>query len=317
MRAATEGSASVPLRVHGRVFGSLSVAFDGPHTWRAADRELLEAFAALTSQALERISAREAERAATRASQRLSEALQRSLLTDPPQPNDLHIAVRYQPAAQEAQVGGDWYDAFLIADGRTTLVIGDVAGHDRTATAGMAQVRNVLRGVAQTLVEPPAAVLSALDRAMRELRVSTLTTAVLCQVGQGPAHAGPATRVLRWSNAGHPPPLLLHHDGTAELLWRPADLLLGVDADTPRHNHEVVLTPGATVVLYTDGLVERRGEPLDDGLARLQAVAAGLSHLTTEQLCDVLLERLAQDAEDDVALLVLRPQSDHGPYSAP
>ena len=112
-RARTQGSAEVPLRAGERVLGALSLAFESPHAWRTADRELLEAFAAMTAQALERIRAREAEREAARASRRLSETLQRSLLTAPPEPDHLHLAVRYQPAAQEAQIGGDWYDAFL------------------------------------------------------------------------------------------------------------------------------------------------------------------------------------------------------------
>jgi PAS domain S-box-containing protein len=315
VRARTEGSAAVPLRGGGRVFGSLSVAFDGPHSWRAADRELLEAFAALTAQALERIRARDAEREATQASRRLSETLQRSLLTALPEPGHLHIAVRYQPAAQEAQVGGDWYDAFLTPDGSTTLVVGDVAGHDRNAAAVMAQVRNVLRGVAQTLGEPPAAVLSALDRALRALRVDALATAVLCQIEQGEAEAARDLRMLRWSNAGHLPPLLIQADGSRELLTAPPGLLLGLEPGTPRVDHEVALQPGSTVVLYTDGLVERREQSLDEGLERLCAAATGLHELTAEQVCDALLERLARDAEDDVALLVLRAQSEREPRS--
>ncbi|TFV55690.1 GAF domain-containing protein [Geodermatophilus sp. DF01-2] len=306
-QARTQGSAAVPLRADGRVFGSLSVAFDVPHEWRPADRELLETFAALTAQALERIRARDAERGAAEAGRRLSETLQRSLLTNPPQPDDLSIAVRYQPAAEQAQVGGDWYDAFHTPDGTTTLVIGDVAGHDRTATAAMAQVRNVLRGVAQTLEESPAAVLSALDRALDGLGVATLATAILCQVAGHRAGAARGGRLLRWSNAGHPPPLLVRPDGTVELLERRADLLLGVDPAAGRADHTVVLHPGAALVLYTDGLIERRGEPLDAGLRRLAATAAGLPALSAEELSDALLDRLARDAEDDVALLVLRP----------
>jgi serine phosphatase RsbU (regulator of sigma subunit) len=298
-----EASAAVPLTSEGVTFGSLSVALAEPYAWRRPDRELLEAFAALTAQALQRIRARDAERAATYSAQRLSEMLQRSLLTDPPEPNDLGIAVRYRPAAREAQVGGDWYDAFLT-EGGTTIVIGDVAGHDRTATAGMAQVRNVLRGVATTLGEPPAAVLTALDRALVQLGFRALTTAVLCQVDDRPSAGG---RVLRWSNAGHPPPVLVRPDGSAELLWRTPDLLLGVRPDTVRTDHAVPLPDGTTLVLYTDGVVERRGELLDVGLERMRATVAELHRLTPDQLCDALLDRLARGAEDDIALLVLRP----------
>ncbi len=218
--------------------------------------------------------------------------------------------MRYAPAAHEAQVGGDWYDAFLAPDGATTLVIGDTAGHDRTAATGMAQIRNVLRGVAHTLAEPPAAVLSALDHALRGLGIDTLASAVLAQVEQTPEQtseqARQGLRTLRWSNAGHPPPLLLHPDGTAVLLEREPDLLLGLDPDTPRADHTVELQPGATLVLYTDGLVERRDQPLETGLARLQDAAASLAHLPLEQVCDALLAALPAAGEDDIALLAVR-----------
>lgn len=314
-RARTEGSAAVPLRAHGQVFGSLSVCFDRPHVWREADRELLEAFAAMTGQSLDRIRAGQAERKATRASQRLSEALQRSLLTDPPESIDLDIAVRYQPAAEEAKVGGDWYDVFLAPNGSTTLIIGDVAGHDWDATAEMAQVRNVLRGIAQTLGEPPAEVLSALDRALHGLRIPSLVTAVFCQINRAGTDSSRNGWALRWSNAGHPPPLLIQPDGTAALLWQKPDTLLGLNFETPRYDHDVVLSAGATIVLYTDGLVERRDRSLHVGLEQLRVVAAELHGLSTEELCDALLDRLAQDAEDDVALLVLRPKSTPEPRS--
>jgi serine phosphatase RsbU (regulator of sigma subunit) len=293
----------VPLRARGGLLGSLSVAFAGPRSWRPADRDLLVAFAALTAQAMDRIRAREAEEEATAAARGLSETLQRSLLTDPPEPNVLQVAARYQPASQDAQVGGDWHDTFLTTDGGTTVVIGDVAGHDGTATAAMAQVRNVLRGVAQVVGEPPSAVLRALDGALARLRFPALTTAVLGQV----VRDGGGGRALLWSNAGHPPPVLVTPDGEAELLWRPADLLLGVDPDATRTDHLVPLPPGTTLVLYTDGLVERRGEPLDTGLDRLVGLVGELSALPTDELCDQLLQRLGGDAEDDVALLVLRP----------
>ncbi len=319
-QANTQASAAVPLRAENKVLGSLSVAFDHDHPWRTPDRELVNAFASLTAQALDRIGARDAERSAILATQRLSETLQRSLLTNPPEPNHLQITARYQPAAQEAQIGGDWHDAFLTSGGVTTVVIGDVTGHDGPAAAAMAQVRNVLRGVAQTIGKPPAAVMTALDAALTNLRFGALTTAVIAQVTEPPAAAAVGQRLLHWSNAGHPPPLLITPDGRAELLWRPADPLLGLDPDSTRThtrtNHTIVLDPGCTLVLYTDGLVERRREPLDDGLDRLLAAAADLQDLAPEQFCDALLQRLGADAEDDVALLVLRPEPAPAPGPA-
>jgi serine phosphatase RsbU (regulator of sigma subunit)/PAS domain-containing protein len=297
---------ALPLQTAGRRLGSLSVAWTAPHPVDADELELLVAFAAQCAQALERISTRETERLAHAAVSGMAEALQRSLLTAPPEPDALEIAVRYVPAASLAQVGGDWYDAFLLEDGRTALVIGDVTGHDSYAAAAMAQVRNVLRGIAHSRRDSPAAALAALDRAMRDLDVGTLATAVLATVEEGPDDADPGVRVLRWSNAGHPPPLLVEVDGTVTVLEREPDLLLGVDPDVPRADHEVPLRPGATVLFYTDGLVERRDAPLDAGIDWLTDVVGRWSRLPLERLCHQLLAELAGAVEDDVALLALR-----------
>jgi serine phosphatase RsbU (regulator of sigma subunit) len=111
---------------------------------------------------------------------------------------------------------------------------------------------------------------------------------------------------FRWSNAGHPPPLLVEPDGRARLLQPPAELLLGVDAGAPRRTHAVPLRPGATVLLYTDGLVERRSATLDEGFARLLGAAAGLARSPVDRLCDEVFARLDPELTDDIALLVLR-----------
>ena len=296
--------AAVPLEGGGRRIGSLSVAWDRPRTLDEGDVQLLVALAAQCAQALERLRARDAERAQHALVQGMAEALQRSLLTEPAQPDHLEVVVRYLPAASMAQVGGDWYDAFLLADGRTALVIGDVTGHDRHAAAAMAQVRNVLRGIAHSSQGSPAAVLSALDRAMRDLSVETLATAVLATVEQTEAEAG--LRLLRWCNAGHPPPLLLAPDGGVTLLEEEPDLLLGVDPDAPRQDHTRPLAAGATVVFYTDGLVESRGASLDEGTAALAAAVRRRAGAALPELCDGLLDELAGAVDDDVALLAVR-----------
>jgi serine phosphatase RsbU (regulator of sigma subunit) len=246
----------------------------------------------------------------------MAETLQRSLLTEPPKSDSLEVAVRYVPAASLAQVGGDWYDAFPLEDGRTALVIGDVTGHDRYAAAAMAQVRNVLRGIAHSRRDSPAAVLAALDRAMRDLEVGTLATAILATVEQGRDDPVAGVRVLRWSNAGHPPPLFIGADGTVIVLERAPDLLLGVDPDEVRADHEVRLPPGATVLFYTDGLIERRGSTLDQGIAWLSGVVARWARSPLEELCDGLLAELSGAAEDDVALLALRARPDERSRSA-
>jgi serine phosphatase RsbU (regulator of sigma subunit) len=271
------------------------------------------AFAAQAAQALDRLRTRVAERTALTALAGTVEALQRSLLSEPPEPDHLEVSVRYLPAARQAQVGGDWYDSFLLSDGRTVLVIGDVTGHDSHAAAAMAQVRNVLRGVAHHSGGTPAEVLTGLDAAMRDLGIGTLATAVLATVEQTAADAERGTRVLRWSNAGHPPPLLVRPSGDVEVLERPADLLLGVDPDRSRHDHAYELAPGSTVLLYTDGLIERRGVPLDDGVRWLGELLRELRHLPLEELCDRVLGELAGRVDDDVALLAIRAHPEDRP----
>ncbi|CCH85537.1 Sensor phosphatase [Modestobacter italicus] len=301
-----EAWAAVPLESGDRRIGSLSVGWTTPTTLDPADLELLLALAAQCAQTVERIRAREAEQARNDAVRGIAEVLQRSLLTDPPEPDHLEVAVRYVPAATDAQVGGDWYDAFLLGDGRTALVIGDVTGHDRYAAAAMAQVRNVLRGVAHCQQGSPATVLTALDRAMRDLAVDTLATAVLAVVEQRPEDADRGVRVLRWSNAGHPPPMLLSPEGRVTVLEQDPDLLLGLDPSAPRADHVQELRPGATVLFYTDGLIERRGVALDAGISWLAGVLAAGAELSVDELCDRLLGELAGAVEDDVALLVVR-----------
>ena len=144
-------------------------------------------------------------------------------------------------------------------------------------------------------------VLSALDRALDDLAVGSLATAVLARLQ--PVENG---WLLRWSNDGHPPPLIVLPDNRCELLRTPPDLLLGLDATTDRAGSERELPVGSTVLLYTDGLVERRGSSLDAGFDAMATVVAEVADLPLEQMCDVLLERLGGAGDDDVALLAVR-----------
>ncbi len=304
---------AVPLESGGQLLGSLTVGWAEPQVFGPAELEVVVAFAAQAAQALDRLKTRVAERTALTALAGTVEALQRSLLSEPPEPDHLEVSVRYLPAARQAQVGGDWYDSFLLSDGRTVLVIGDVTGHDSHAAAAMAQVRNVLRGVAHHSGGTPAEVLTGLDGAMRDLGIGTLATAVLATVEQTAADAERGVRVLRWSNAGHPPPLLVRPGGDVEVLERPADLLLGVDPGRSRHDHAYQLAPGSTVLLYTDGLIERRGVPLDHGVRWLGGLLRELRHLPLEELCDRVLGELAGRVDDDVALLAIRAHPEDRP----
>jgi PAS domain S-box-containing protein len=248
------------------------------------------------------------------ASRALSDRLQQALLTPPPEPDHLHVAVRYQPAGHEAQVGGDWYDAFLQPDGATMLAIGDVVGHGSAAAAAMGQLRGLLRALAYDNDEPPAATLSRVDRAAQGLAVSTLATAILARVERHPDVPVDGRRILRWSNAGHVPPLLLAPDGTSRLLETPPDLMLGVDPGAVRHDHVVDLDVGDTLLLATDGLLERRDSDLDEGMARLQETLADLGDKPLDELLDTVLARLVPGAgQDDVAVVAVRAYPEDRP----
>jgi serine phosphatase RsbU (regulator of sigma subunit) len=293
----------LPLLVRGECLGCLAVSWVAERTVAADELELLESLAAQCAQALDRLLALEAERRAASEVARMSETMQRALLTEPPQPAGLRIAVTYSPAAQDAQVGGDWYDAFVVR-GATCLVVGDVSGHDRDAAAAMSQLRNLLRGIVYAVDRPPAGALATLDQAVHDLQEGTLATLVLAEVE--PLDDGSGGHRLTWSNAGHLPPLLVRPDGSVQLLEETADLMLGVVPDAVRHDHAITLEPGSTVLLYTDGLVERRDQSLEVSLDELTRAVRYLGTLPLGELCDAVLELLPGDIEDDIALLALR-----------
>jgi serine phosphatase RsbU (regulator of sigma subunit) len=292
-----------PLRHQGRLLGALTFGWPQPRVFTPQDEDVFASLAAQTAQTLARIQAAEADRARAADAVSMSEALQRSLLTEPEQPDLGQVVVRYRAAGKQAQIGGDWYDSFRTSDGTLCLVIGDVSGHDRQAAAVMGQLRNLLRGIAHAVGDPPGLVLRAMDRAMRDLRVGALATAVLATVEDAPDQ--PGGRRLRWSNAGHLPPLLLSPDGTVQMLVTEADLLLGLDPDTARGDHTQLLPPGSTVLLYTDGLMERRGADLDDGVQWLRRAVEQLAGLPPDELCDALLTEVGGHTDDDICLLAV------------
>jgi serine phosphatase RsbU (regulator of sigma subunit) len=265
-------------------------------------RDTIRLAASIVGRAMGRARTEQAERAHRELEAQLSETLQRGLLSQPAQRGDVQVAVRYVPASVEAQIGGDWYDAFALPHDDLAVVIGDVTGHDRDAAAMMAQLRNLTRGVSMTGRQTPGEVLSSLEGAVARLELDVLATAIVAHVG-APADDGAVP--FRWSNAGHPPPVLVSPDGAVTTLHRKADVLLGLLA-AQRVDHEVVAPAGTTVVLYTDGLIERRERSLDDGFAWIEQVLVDTHELDVEEVCDLLLEQMPGTVDDDVALLVVR-----------
>ncbi|MGY1762754.1 SpoIIE family protein phosphatase [Geodermatophilus sp. SYSU D00779] len=292
----------VPLVARGQSLGALGLfngAERGPHT--PAEVETAVEVGRRAGLALHHARLYGQQRA-------LAGALQHSMLTDPPEPEHCEIVVRYVPAAEGAEIGGDWYDAFLEPGGAVVLAIGDVVGHDVRAAAAMGQLRGLLRGISYSSGAPPAQVLTQVDRAVRGLGLDTMATAVVARLERGDDDPPSGRPLLRWSSAGHPPPVLLRPDGQVEVLDGDLpDLLLGVDPSVQRHDRVTVLPAGSTVFLHTDGLLERRDRDLDTGTAALVSVLAEYATLPLADLCDRVLERLfLPDAEDDVALLAVR-----------
>ncbi|MFE7766596.1 SpoIIE family protein phosphatase [Streptomyces sp. NPDC057438] len=290
---------TVPLGSGPRITGALTlVRTDPAHPFDAADLEVVSDIGHRVGLVVDNARRFGRQRA-------VAEAMQRNLLGPLPRHGRLRLAARYQPAPVGSQVGGDWYDAFELKDGTLALVIGDVVGHDLTAAAGMSQLHGILRSLAWDHGGPPGSVVDHLDDAMPAITTVPMATLVLARV-EGHPHDGPWT--LRWTSAGHPPPLLLTPGGHARYLEAGQGLLLGAHLGDggSRPNATEPLPPGSTLLLYTDGLIEIPGSDLDTGLTRLRRHALGLAHASLDTLCDQLLARMPPGSTDDVALLALR-----------
>jgi serine phosphatase RsbU (regulator of sigma subunit) len=296
---APESGTTLPMRARGRTVGALTL-------YRGPDREPMGAEELATAEDVASRAALALDNARLyREQRRVAEGFQRSLLTPPVQPERVQIAVRYHPAAQAAQVGGDWYDAFVQPGGGTVVVIGDVVGHDLDAAVTMSQVRSALRSIAVTTGARPAALLQQTDQALRTLRSDAIATVLVARLELEDRADGAR---LRWASAGHPPPMLVEPDGAVTVLsaGRP-DPLLGVVPDRERKEADLLLPAGSTVVLYTDGLVERRDQRLRAGIERLRETLGELAGLELADLCDEVVARmLPEHPGDDVALVAVR-----------
>ena len=209
------------------------------------------------------------------------------------------FAVHYEPASGTLEVGGDWYDLVDLPDGRYGVVVGDVVGRGLPAAAVMGQLRSAGRAL---LLEShsPAHVLAALDR-LADLVPGASCSTVFCAV------VDPAAGTLRYSSAGHVPAIVVDADGSSRFLTAAGSLPLAVLADLVRPERDVALGPGSTLLLYTDGLVERRDQDLDQGMDRALAAVTEGRHLAPAALADLLTDQLLSDApDDDVAFLLYR-----------
>lgn len=298
--------AAFPLVARGEVFGALTLV-NGPERGSPTAAELRTAEIASRRAALALDNARLAT-----ANQQVAERLQLSLLSPPVQPDHLELSVRYRPATQGVSIGGDWYDAFLQPDGDTVLVIGDVMGHDIEAAAAMGQVKTLVRGIAYDRLEAPGEVLRRVDHALVGLAVPAMATALVCRVEQDAADRAHGVRRLRWSSAGHPEPMLLLADGQVIDLTAPVGPPLGIGWLGRRVDGLATLPEGSTLLLFTDGLFERRGVPLDDGRAQVREILRRSPDVPLDALCDRLLaEMLGAGVEDDVAVLAVRAHPAH------
>jgi serine phosphatase RsbU (regulator of sigma subunit)/anti-sigma regulatory factor (Ser/Thr protein kinase) len=232
----------------------------------------------------------------------VAHTLQRHLLPDQLlRVTGLAMGARYRPSERIAQVGGDWYDAIGLPRGRVGLVIGDVVGHGVRAATLMGELRAALRAYAVLEPDSPGAVLGHLNTLVAATHSAKMVATLLYMV-MDPGGGG-----VRFASAGHLPPLLLDADGSTRFLRHESALPLGVAEHTVFVDHGDELSPGSTVLLYTDGLVERRGETIDVGLERLRKVlGAGPEDL--EELCSYVIDRAPSGAgaRDDMALLAVR-----------
>jgi serine phosphatase RsbU (regulator of sigma subunit) len=227
-------------------------------------------------------------------------ALQEAMLQSPDLAGHQDIAVRYMPAAGSLNVCGDWYDVVDLPGG-FAVAVGDVVGHGLEAAAAMGMLRSALSAAVRALHEPARAleVLGLYARSVEGALATTVVKAVIDDQGH----------CIRYSSAGHLPPVLVHPGGSFDLLDQATDPPLGArPRHMPRPQAELPYGPGDTLVLYTDGLIERRGEDIDVGLRRLTDTLTRHTRLAPEPLADMLLARLgvSSGGRDDVALVVVR-----------
>jgi PAS domain S-box-containing protein len=286
--------AGVPLLFQNRLLGVMHVSSDETSAFDAEDLEYLKLAAERAAIAIEQTRIFERERD-------IAAALQQSLLPEhfPPLPGVV-LAASYLPASDGARVGGDWYDAFPLGDGRILVAIGDIVGHGIQAASAMGQVRNALRAYANE--EPsPASIFTRINTLLSEAAGNLFCTA-FCGV------IDPWARTITYSDAGHPATLVLNPRGEASFLEGARSTPLGALRNARYDEQTETLEPGAIVVAYTDGLVESRREPIDARLDALADAASAAANLPPARITEFVESKLVDDGEreDDVAMIVVQ-----------
>jgi serine phosphatase RsbU (regulator of sigma subunit) len=227
-------------------------------------------------------------------------ALQRAMLPEAASVRAPDLAIRYLPAVDSLNVCGDWYELVALTDDRLGVAVGDVVGHGLSAAGVMGQLRSAL-SAAIRVADGPAGALEALDLYACSIDGAMAATAVQVVIDHSP-------HTITYSCAGHLPPVLLQSDHTIEFLDQATHPPLGVCQDIPHVQVGTVYRPGATLAMYTDGLLERRGEDIDDGMRRLTDSLLRHCRLAPEPLADAVLTDLgaAEGAADDIALVIIR-----------
>ncbi|MFD3530633.1 SpoIIE family protein phosphatase [Streptomyces sp. NPDC058664] len=292
--------AFLPLIASGRPVGSCILGFDRPRGFSAEERTVLTALAGLIAQALERAQRYDSESAVARG---LQDALLPHRL---PVREGVETVGRYLPGTQGMDVGGDWYDVIEAEEGNLALVIGDVQGHGVAAAATMGQLRSAVRAFALG-GHRPQDVMRGTNRLLIDLDPGQFASC--CYV-----LLDPDTGEMRAVRAGHPQPLLLRPDGAAELVELAGGVVLGVDDRASYPVTRLRLDPGAVLALFTDGLVERPGRDIDEGIERLRRALVAAGSLPLAEAADRVIReaRQATARPDDIALLLAARRPEHG-----
>jgi PAS domain S-box-containing protein len=290
---------AVPMTVSGRTRGVVVIGDDRPPPAGTIDLELARDIGRRGASALERAQLWRASQEQLETEHRNVQVLQKSIVPEQlPKLDGAQLAAAYRPADTAFDVGGDWYDAFETADGQLVVVLGDVAGHGIESAALMGRVRNAMRAYAMDSVDP-ASLLNRTHQMLFTFDPGAMVTAVV-------ACYDPTTRQLAWSRAGHPPPLLSDANGVRYL-----EEVNGVPLGTIDHVYKtvsLVLEPGSLLVLYTDGLIERRDAIIDEGLTWLSKRVGGLRDASVSEVCQLLASEsfAPSPSDDDLCVLALR-----------